>query len=232
MMWKAQPADYASYPLYNVTFEEILPHSKNVARDLSGLGLDESYRRYIGLNAYQPNSGMDDAAFRQSFHAAALIWKTCVGVSTVRRPATAYRTMRHSLSEAGRQHDFGNFDIGTGYPPLTESRAFALWSDVKSHFFYRHGSVFLFTFLALAALFGLLLGLDRQRLPPGVWLGGMCPERSKGVVTELGISTLCDSMDITRHSTIFFVLFDMIALACAYLIMHMIPFAPHGKRCE
>jgi hypothetical protein len=107
--------------------------------------------------------------------------------------------------------------MSTGYPRLTESRAFALWSDVKSHFFYRHGSVFLFTFLALAALFGLLLGLDRQRLPPGAWLGGLC--LIGGSFMEMGIATMCDSMDIARHCTIFLVLFDMIALACAYLIM-------------
>jgi hypothetical protein len=228
MMWKAQPADYAGYPLYNVTFQEILPHSKNVAGALADLGLDESYRRYIGLNAYQPNSGMNDEAFRQSFMRRLSFGR--LAAFYLRRPATAYRTMRHSLSEAGRQHDFGNFDIGTGYPPLTESRAFALWSDVKRHFFFRHGPVFLFTFLAFVAVFGLLLGLDRKRLPPGVWLGGMC--LSAAAFTELGTSTLCDSMDITRHSTIFFVLFDMIALACAYSIMHMIPFAPHGKRRE
>jgi hypothetical protein len=228
MISKAQPADYAGYPLYNVTFEEILPHSKNVAGALADLGLDESYRRYIGLNAYQPNSGMDDEAFRRTFMQRLSFGR--LAAFYIRRPATAYRTMRHALSEAGRQRDFGNFDIGTGYPPLTESRAFALWSDVKRYFFYRHGPVFLFTFLALAALFGLLLGLDRKRLPRAAWLGGLC--LTAAAFMELGTSTLCDSMDITRHSTIFLVLFDMIALACAYLIMHMIPFAPHGKSRE
>jgi hypothetical protein len=227
MLWKAQPADYAGYPLYNVTFEEILPHSKNIAGALADLGLDESYRRYIGLNAYQPNSGMDDEDFRRSFMGRLSFGR--LALFYVRRPAVAYRTMRHALSEAGKQHDIGNFDIGTGYPPLTESRAFALWSDVKRHFFYRHGPVFLFTFLALAALFGLLLGLDRKRLPPAAWLGGLC--LIGAAFMELGTSTLCDSMDITRHSTIFFVLFDMIALACAYLVtMRSITFAPHRMR--
>jgi hypothetical protein len=228
MLWKAQPADYAGYPLYNVTFEEILPHSKNVTGALAGLGLDESYRRYMGLNAYQPNSGMDDEAFRRSFMQRLSFGR--LAAFYVMRPAVAYSVMRHALSEAGRQHDFGNFDIGTGYPPLTESRAFALWSDVKRRFFYRHGPVFLFTFLALAALLGLLLGLDRKRLPRGAWLGGLC--LTAAAFMELGTSTLCDSMDITRHSTIFFVLFDMIALACAYLIMRIIPFGQHEKRGE
>jgi hypothetical protein len=215
MLWKAQPADYTSYPLYNVTFEEILPHSKNVERTLADLHLDDSYRRYIGMKAYSPNSGMDDDAFRRRFMQRLSFGS--LAIFYVRRPAVAYRTMRDALSEAGRQHDFGNFDISTGYPVGTESRAFALWSDVKKHFFHHHGSVFLFTFLALAALFGLLLGLDRKRLPRGAWMGGVC--LMGAFFTEMGTSTLCDSMDIPRHSMIFFVLFDMIALACAYLII-------------
>jgi len=37
--------------------------------------------------------------------------------------------------------------------------------------------------------------------------------------TELCLSTLCDSMDLTRHSLVFFALFDMIVLACAYLAL-------------
>jgi hypothetical protein len=100
---------------------------------------------------------------------------------------------------------------------LTESRAFALWSDVKNHFFYHHGAVFLFTYLALVALFGLLLGLDRKRLPRGAWLGGLCLIGASFM--EMGIATMCDYMDIARHSLIFLVLFDMIVLSCVYMIM-------------
>jgi hypothetical protein len=218
MLWKAQPADYASYAIYNVAFEEILPHSRNVERTLADLHLDDSYRFCIGMKAYLPNSGMDDPAFRQRFMQRLSIGK--LAVFYLSRPAVAYRTLRDGLSEAGREHAFGNFDISTGYPRLTESRAFALWSDVKNHFFYHHGAVFLFTFLALAALFGLLLGLDRKRLVRGAWLGGLCLIGASFM--EMGIATMCDSMDIARHSTIFLVLFDMIVLACAYLIIGQI----------
>jgi hypothetical protein len=215
MLWKAQPADYTGYPLYNVTFEEILPHSKNVERTLAELGLDDSYRFCIGMKAYLPNSGMDDAEFRRRFMQRLSFGK--LAVFYVKRPATAYRTMRHGLSEAGREHAFGNFDMSTGYPRLTESRAFALWSDVKNHFFFHRGPVFLFTFLALVALFGLLLGLDRKRLPRGTWMGGLC--LMGATFMEMATATMCDSMDIARHSLIFLVLFDMIVLACVYLII-------------
>jgi hypothetical protein len=225
MLWKAQPADYASNPLYNVVFEEILPHSKNVDRTLADLGLDDSYRFCIGMKAYLPNSGMDDPAFRRRFMQQLSFGS--LAVFYVKRPAVAYQTMRDALSDAGRQHFFGNFDMSTGYPPGTESRAFALWSGVKRHFFYQHGAVFLFAFLALAALFGLLLGLERNRLPQGTWLGGVCLLGASFM--EMGTSTLCDSMDITRHSMIFFALFDMNVLACVYLIIHGVQHKASGR---
>jgi len=213
MMWKGQDADYTGNPLYNITFEEILPHSKNVDRTLADLGLDDFFRFCIGKKAYLPNSGMDDPAFRQRFMQRLSFGK--LAVYYVRHPAVAYRTMRRTLSEAGQQHAFGNFDISTGYPPSTESKAFAFWSDVKRHFFFHHGSSFLFTFLGLVTLFGVLLWFECKSLPKGALPAGFC--LMGAAFTELGLSTLCDSMDITRHSMIFFALFDMVALACAYL---------------
>lgn len=189
MLWKAQPADYTSYPLFNVTFEEILPHA-----------------------------GMDEPAFRARFMQRLSFGR--LALYYARHPSVAYRTMTDALSKSGRQHDFGNFDISTGCPPSTQSRSFALWSDVKRHFFYHHGDVFLFTYVGLAAWFGILLGLERKRLPEGAWIGGAC--LIGAAFLEMATSTLCDSMDITRHSMIFFVLFDMIALACVYLTIHRV----------
>jgi len=215
MMWKAQPADYASYPLYNVVFEEILPHSKDAGRTLVDLGLDDSYRSCIGKKAYLADSGMFEPGFHQRFVQRLSFGK--LAVFYARHPAVTYRTMLDSLSEAGKQHAFGNFDLSTGYPPFTESRAFASWSDVKRHFFFQHGPSFLFSFLALAILSSILLWLERKSLPRGALPAGFC---LIGVgLTELCLSTLCDSMDLTRHGLLFFALFDMIALAFAYLAL-------------
>ena len=228
MMWKAQPAVYASNPLYNVTFEEILPHSRNVDRALADLGLDDSFRFCIGKKAYLPGSGMDDPAFRQRFMQRLSFGK--LAVFYARNPLVAYHTMLDALSEAGRQHAFGNFDTSEGYSWSAESRAFALWSDVKRHFFFKHGLVFLSAFLALVALLSALLWLERQRLPRGALPAGFCLIGAG--FTELCLSTLCDSMDLTRHSMIFFALFDMVALACAYLalssVLSRIPWRPRA----
>jgi hypothetical protein len=214
MIWKAQPADYASYPLYNVTFEEILPHSQNAVRTMADLGLDDSYRTCIGKKAFLAGSGMDDRGFRERFIERLSYGK--LAVFYAKHPAAAFHTMIDSLSEEGRQHAFGNFDISAGYPPA-ESKAFALWSDVKSHVFYHHGLAFLLAFLSLVTLFAGLLLVEHKSLPRGVLTAGFC--LIGAAATELGLSTLCDSMDLARHALLFFALFDMIALACVYLAL-------------
>ena len=215
MMWKAQPSDYASYPLYNVVFDEILPHSNNVGRTMADLGLDDSFRPHIGQVAFQPTSGMFDPAFHQRFMQELSYGK--LAVFYVKHPGVAYRTMVDLLSEAGRQHTFGNFDISAGYPPYTESEAFSLWSGIKRYFFFQHGQVFLFAFLALAALLNVQLWLNRGRLPSGAVPGGLCLVAA--ALIEMCLATLGDSMDAVRHSTIFFALFDMIVLGCAWFAL-------------
>jgi len=216
MAWKAQPADYAAFSLYGVTFETILPHSKDVPRTLADLGLDDSYRSRIGKKAYSSDSGMFDPAFHDRFTRQYSVAK--LAIFYLRRPDVAYQTMRAALSEAGDQRSFGNFDRSAGMP--WQSHAFAWWSTIKRHFFSRRGSVLFFAFLALSALLGFLLWLQRRSLPGGAAPAGLC--LIAGAFTEMGLATLCDSMDIVRHAMIFLALFDMIALVCAYLLLRLV----------
>ena len=212
MMWLAQPPAYAGFPLYNAVFGEILPHSRNVGRTLQDLGLDDSYRASIRKSAYQPDSGMLDPAFQRRF--LQRVSPGNLAVFYARHPAVAYQAMVDGLAEAGRQTAFGNFDIATGYPPYTESRAFALWRNAKRAVFFRHGAAFLFTFLGLSALLVGFLWQGRKRLPRGALPAGLC--LIGAAATEMGLATLTDATEMTRHSTIFFALFDMIALVCAW----------------
>ena len=215
MMWKAQPADYTGYPLYNVVFAEILPHSKDVPRTMANLGLDDSYRSCIGKGGFFPGSGMEDPAFRQR-----LLHRLSFGKLAfyyLKHPPVAYQAMVDSLSAAGSQHALGNFDATTGYRPFAESGAFAQWSEIKRYLFFHHGSGFLFAFVALVTLLGMFLWMDRRRLPRGALPAGFC--LIGAATTELCLSTLCDCMDSARHCTVFFALFDMLVLACAYYIL-------------
>jgi hypothetical protein len=215
MIWKAQPADYASDAIYNVVFEKIVPHSKDPDRTMRDLNLDESYRRCIGMKAYLPHSGMDDRAFRVRFMQRISLGK--LALFYLKRPNIAWRTMTDALGDAGKQHLFGSFALSTGSPPFARSRAFALWSDAKAALFFTHGKRFFFVYLALLWLMVTLLFLHRRSLAERAWLGGVC--LAAGATMELGVSTLCDSMDIERHATIFLVLFDLILVTCIWLVL-------------
>lgn len=218
MLWKAQPADYTADAVYNVVFEEILPHSHNVSRTLADLGLEDADRSHMNMKAFLPGSGMDDPVFRARFIRTLSFGK--LAVFYIRHPAVTYKTIRDGLSKAGAQHAFGNFDTSTGYPPFTESQAFSVWSGIKRHFFNDRGPRFLFAFLALATVLGILAFRQRYELPKGALAAVVC--LIGGAFTEMGLATLCDSMDLTRHCLIFFVLFDMIALGCAYLALRRV----------
>jgi hypothetical protein len=213
MLWKGAPHDYASPSLYNVTFMQIVPHSRNVERTLKGLGLDDSYLPLIGKSAYFPDSRLGDPAFRREFDQRISVLKLAVFYAV--HPWDTYETLQDSLNEAGRQRFFGNFDIATGYAPFTESQAFAYWSTFKQRLFFHHGARFFFTFLGLSAILSALLWvrrkeLSRPALAAGFTLIGMA-------FTELAIASLFDAQDIARHHLIFFALFDMILLSTVYL---------------
>ena len=52
MLWKGAPTDYAANSIYTVVFKQILPHSRDLPGALAALGLDDSYRPYLGKNAF------------------------------------------------------------------------------------------------------------------------------------------------------------------------------------
>ena len=171
MIRKAQPSDYTSYAIYNVVFDRILPHVGDAGRTLRDLGLDDSYVPCIGTRAYMLHSAMDSPAFRSRFMQRLPLSR--LALFYLRRPAITYRTLTDGLSDAGDQQSMGNFDIATGYPSMTRSRAFALWSGAKRALFFHHGGRFLATFLILVALLSALLVLERRVLPPTAWLAGV-----------------------------------------------------------
>jgi hypothetical protein len=168
---------------------------------------------------------MLDPAFQRRFLERVSPGK--LAVFYARHPAVAYRAMVDGLAEAGRQTAFGNFDISTGYPPYTESRAFALWRNAKRAVFFRHGAAFLFTFLGLSALLVGFLWQGRKGLPRGALPAGLCLIGAAS--TEMGLATLSDATEMTRHSTIFFALFDMIALVCAYFTIAFVARRVSGR---
>jgi hypothetical protein len=202
---KASPPDYGARGPYSVIFARILPESKDVSADLRVLGLDDSYRRYIGTHAYSPDAPMENAAFvrefqrRTSYGRLAWFWAT--------HPARAWESLRFSLSGAGRQRaNLGNFDSSTGVAPFTESYRFAAWSSLKRRIFYEHGTLYLIYFVVLAAVCVVSL---RRRPPLGqaVWL------LVSMALLEMLVASLADAIDWIRHFYLYTALLDLLLVA-------------------
>jgi hypothetical protein len=204
--WSIVPADYTATGMYSVIFYELLPHSKDLGRDLQQLGLDDSYRRCVGTYAYLEGNPFQDPQFVREFTARAshlrLVW------FLLSHPALAYRGIRYSLDFAGRQRPpMGNFARETGLPENAASHAFALWSGLKRRVVENWGSGYAFYFVGIcAALCCALRWRCRSLLPAGACLCLM------GFLT-LGISSFGDALEVTRHFFLFNALADMILIA-------------------
>ena len=212
------PLSYQAKACFNVVFTQILPSSKDLPGTMAALGLDDSYRQWIGKNAYSPGSPLEDPAFYEPL--LRKISYPRIGWFYFHHPADGWRALRHSLDEAGRQRPaMGNFDAGAGLPPGSESQAFAVWSGWKQHLFYARGNRFLFSFLGLAALIALLLGWQRETLSRAA---------VSGAVALMGMALSCtliaslgDTFDMPRHHLVFYALFDVMVLIALWLGMRI-----------
>jgi hypothetical protein len=213
MLWKGAPKGYAANSVYDVVFVQLLPHSRNVPETLRALHLDASYVPLMGKNAYWGDSRMDDPSFNREFQRRISFPK--LAVFYVTHPRDTWTALAASLDEAARPMDCGTFDAAAGYPPMAESRAFTTWSGFKRRVFLGHGVRLLGTFIGIAAIFLTLLVRLRKRLPQGSLAGGAALVAM--AIIELIVSSLGDAMDIARHHTIFFALFDLMALSVVAL---------------
>jgi hypothetical protein len=203
------PPGYAAMNVFTVIFKQILPNTADPERALTALGLDSSFRRWSGLQAYEPGSPAADPAF-----CAALLQRTSyrkIGQFYLMHPDDAWRALRTSLDEAGSfRSPLGNFDSESGRPPAAQYDGFSWISRVRGRLFYGHGTRLFVTFTGIGLL-AMALVYRRRKLAPGaaagvVVLAGMA-------FASLLISALADVFDQTRHHLVSFALFDLLLLA-------------------
>jgi hypothetical protein len=126
------PASIRGVAAYNVLFTEILPHSPDPAGDLADLGLDPSWIRYSGTNAFDPHGFYEDRVLRSRL------------LPHIGQGALLRLYLRHPkrigelLVRAGkssfelRPSDLGNFARSAGWPPGRQTSAFSAWSRLRS----------------------------------------------------------------------------------------------------
>ena len=208
----AAPPEYSANNCFNIVFFGILPHSHDVNRTLTDLGLDARDRVSIGTTAYTAGTRMRDPAFSRVF-SKKISYPKLAGFYLT-HPLDAWREMHIGLAMAGRERErLGNFTGEAGEPPMSESRSFAAWSDLKRLLYDEHGLRLLVSFAGLAAL---VMGfLVKQRRAPGVMAGAVVLIGT--AATEMLIACMGDALDVTRHHLIFLAEFDMLILAVLWL---------------
>lgn len=197
--------DYSAFARYSTIFYQILPRSKTPDRDLQELGLNSSYKRYIGTHAYQAESALSGAeglrAFRQSTS------YTRLALFFARHPEHALYAVKVGLEQAaiGRTPMLGNFDRSAGRPPHSQSQSYAWWSSLKRRAFEFHPWLFLGWVAGLAALACGFFG----RAFPVVWaLAAM-------TAGELLTASLGDAIEMTRHLFLFNAMADILLIGAA-----------------
>jgi hypothetical protein len=209
------PPQYPAYACYTVIFSQILPHSKDVQRDLAELGLDPADARYIGTHAYAAEAGMRDPEFVTQFRRQTNYRK--LASFFVKHPADALRAAETRLAEAGSQRPvYGNFDPSAGRPDFAVSKSFALWSSLKIALFNERGPRYLAYALLLALAAVLLAIAQRANLPPGM------PEAVGTLalmfLLELAVGSFADALDATRQFLLFSALSDVLLITAICLV--------------
>jgi hypothetical protein len=215
---KASPQGYAADGCYTVIFSQVLPHSVDIDGNLRALGLDESYKKWIGTFAAQAGSGMGDPAFVEEFRRRTSYGK--LGWFFLTHPRDAALALETSLYWAGYERPaMGNFDRSSGLPKYTESHAFTLWSDFERFVLFRHGLRYLAWFMLISVAL-CATATARRRSIPAVCVAGayaLCGMAT----TAMLIASLGDAAEVTRHHFIGSALMDLeLVLACALAILH------------
>ena len=207
------PEGYADKAVFTVIFSQILPAAKDPDRALSELGLDPSYRQWIGLQAYSPGVPLDQPAFYADFHRKTSLGK--IARFYLRHPADAWTALGTALDEAGSfRSPLGNFDSRSGKPPAAKYESFQLVSGWKRRIFYRHGARLAVFAAVLTGLLPAMLWRHRRKLPDGAWWGGAA--LAAMALSTLIVSALADVYDQFRHEVVAFAMLDMVLLALAW----------------
>lgn len=214
-MLKATPWDYSATPIFSQVFYGILPRAKNPDHEMKILGLDESYRKYIGKHAYSEGSPVNDPSFARTF--LNTVSYPRLGLLFLRRPGRAYDLLTTGLNEAGRQRPrLGNFDRSAGLWDSAESHAFSTWSVLKAKLFEGHGAVLLTYTALLSIALPLVLWIRRATLPAGSPEAGLALIAMMCAALLIGI--LGDPLDCTRHAWLFLALSDTALVSLVMVI--------------
>jgi hypothetical protein len=180
-----------------------------VTNDLKDLGLDQSYKRYVGTNAYSGDAGMRDPQFQDAFERKMSYAR--IALFLVKHPGRALDVALARMDRAGLQRPYlGNFDRLAGFPEYTKTRSFAVWSGLKARLFGLHGERYLLYSILLAIGVAVFALARKESLPPGI-PAAVCTVAAMTMI-ELLVASFADALDPERHFSLFAMLTDVLLI--------------------
>jgi hypothetical protein len=204
------PKEMLDANTYNLAFMGVLPESKAPAVDAIALGFAPGTEAFSGTGAWNPNTGF--YALRDSGVIGRKVTLATVLRFYLVHPLHLWRHICANLRIAMYlRPNLGNFDASAGYPPLTLSHAFSLWSKFHQIVLTRVARL-LFLLLTVPPIIVLvrIVATRRSRLHEE-FLALLCLSCLVSFMT----ASFGDGLDTIRHMFLFNVLLDACLLAVA-----------------
>jgi hypothetical protein len=216
--------------LYNSVFNGVLVDSPTPEDDLSALGLDRAYAKYAGSTAYQPSSLRFDDEFLRKFRESVTIG----GVFRfyLERPGRLFNALNRTVARAFQlRAALGNYEKSAGYPPLSVSRSWAMWSSIRSAILPRN----LWVVLTIGILY--LALLSRRWLRHKERLARLnlewCALIPVMALAQLFVITVSDGvLDLIKHAYLFNLLFDSMLVAMGAQLLASLAGTSKAKETE
>jgi len=190
---------------YGMIFSGILPETKNPAADLVALGLDPQLARYAGSGAWTQNT--DFPALAESGVLENKVTTFTILRFYVLRPARLWRRL-HGVFPVitSLEPPYGNFEESTGFPPVTLTRGFRLWSNFHAHVlaFSSKWIVFALAVWPAGAVWLWIRNKDAARRKR-IELSALLP---LGCLAALFGAVFGDAFDLIKHLYLFNLLLD------------------------
>lgn len=204
---------------YHAVFLEILPNSPAPREDAAALGLDPGWLRFAGTDAFAPESGMTDPAFRQDFFQR--VGSVEIAGFYLARPGRVAAAVRRGAAGALEMRPAGlaNVERATGAPPRTQTTAYSAWSGAKRRWVARSAPL-----ISVVLAAGVTVpfvrrahGRGRSRLVDDRLLA-LCAVMALG---ELAIVVVGEgTLDLARRLFLFHALVDLCAAGLAVATAH------------
>ena len=204
------PPEYRSISLYNLIFYRLAADDRNF---LPELGLDDSYEKWIGTNAFSPGSPLPDPDWTRAFTSRASFTK--VAQLYLQHPSIAIRELDRELHDsvhAMRPDYMANYRREDGFAPHTIATRFSLWSNTKIWLLtrYPHLLIWLYGLPVVAAIWHVARPRAQRPLIMPLALALVVAG-----ISEFVICSLADAVDTHRHLFLFHAITETVILLTA-----------------